>query len=73
MALSVTVGNRTFVEIEDIFYGSGIFGAPLLQFDENENIIGIGFNVDDYDNDYRLTCYEDGFTLYSPCRGRFYQ
>jgi hypothetical protein len=65
MALSVTVGNRTFVEIEDIFYGSGIFGAPLLQFDENENIIGIGFNVDDYDNDYRLTCYEDGFTLYS--------
>lgn len=52
MALSVTVGNRTFVETEDDFYGGGDFGAPLLSFDDDGNITGISFTVVDDDNGY---------------------
>ncbi|WP_319523062.1 PEP-CTERM sorting domain-containing protein [uncultured Desulfosarcina sp.] len=54
MALSVTVGSRTFVETEDDFYGSGDFGAPLLEFDADNNIIAISFTVVDNDNGYQF-------------------
>ena len=63
MALSVTIGSRNFVETEDYFYGAGIFGAPLLYFDEGESITGINLLVDDYDNSYRFRSDSDGLAF----------
>ncbi len=54
MALSVTVGSRTFVETDDDCYGDGFMGAPLLKFDNDNNIIAISFTVSDYDNGYQF-------------------
>jgi hypothetical protein len=65
MALEVTIGSRTFEETEDYFYGPGAMGAPALIFDDEENIIGVDFLVDDYDNNYRLSTDYDTFTIYS--------
>ncbi len=65
MTLSVTIGSRTFVETEDVFYGSGIFGAPILTFDDQDQVNGVSFLVDDFVNNYRFSSLDDLFTIYS--------
>lgn len=67
MKLSVTIGSRTFVETEDVFYGPGTFGAPILTFDDQDQIDGVSFLVDDYTNGYRFRSLGDGsgFDIYS--------
>ncbi len=67
MNLSVTLGSRTFVETEDMFYGPGIFGSPLLTFDTENNINGISILVDDMANLYRFKNTSDytGFNIYA--------
>lgn len=67
MKLSIVIGSRTFVETEDVFYGFGFLGAPILVFDSFDNIVGVSLLVDDYANDYRFASSGDGltFTIYS--------
>jgi hypothetical protein len=65
MALSVTIGSRTFLETEDQFYGMGDFGGPILGFDADDSINVISFLVDDYINNYRFSAYQESFTIYS--------
>ncbi len=66
MALSVTVGSRTFVETDDDFYGSGDFGAPVLKFDDAGTITGISFTVMDTDNGYQFVtdAWDGTFAIY---------
>jgi hypothetical protein len=65
MKLSVTIGSRTFIETEDVFYGSGNFGAPILTFDDQDSVDGVSFLVDDFVNNYRLSSIDADFTIYS--------
>jgi hypothetical protein len=65
MALSVTIGSRTFVETEDVFYGMGMCGGPILGFDADDNVALISFLIDDLTNNYRFSAYLDGFTIHS--------
>ena len=67
MKLQVTIGSRTFNEIEDVFYGPGNFGAPILTFDEHDNVIGVSLLVDDMTGNYRFRSHGDGlaFDIYS--------
>jgi hypothetical protein len=67
MKLSVTIGSRTFGETEDVFYGPGTFGAPILTFDDQDRIDGVSLLVDDYANGYRFRSLGDGsgFGIYS--------
>jgi hypothetical protein len=67
MKLSVTIGSRTFGETEDVFYGPGTFGAPILTFDDQDRIDGVSLLVDDYANGYRFRSLGDGsgFDIYS--------
>jgi hypothetical protein len=69
MHLSVTIGSRTFVETEDVFYGPGNFGAPILTFDaeDEDKINGVSLLVDDVVNGYRFRSNGVGsaFDIYS--------
>ena len=64
--LKVTVGNRTFEESEDLFYGVPVFSGPSLLSSTTDvfNLSGISFSVDDYTNAYRLKVYGTGLEIY---------
>ena len=63
--LDVCIGNRTFDETEDLFYGPGPMGSPFLYFNKDDvTVSGISFTVDDYTNGYRFKALGTSFEIY---------
>lgn len=63
--LRVTVGSRTFLETEDNMYGSTPWSGPIVMFDDDNNLSGINFLIDDYTNSYRFKSSGDSsFDIY---------